>query len=91
MDPVIERVAADTRLVAREHLRWHVDRVRLQLGMLEPLPLPQGEVHFRRRLRKGDSIRVLPAGAVVFPCTCNGTLHMHIAIDPTKTEGTPHE
>ena len=92
MDPVIERLAADTRLVAREQLRWHVDRARLELGMLEPLPLPEGREfvkQFGKRLRRTDPEPKPTPGVTVFPCTCDGTLHMHMAIDPIKIGDTP--
>lgn len=73
LDPVIARRAGQARAVANMHLTWHLDRLRLAVGLVEIVPREEDNSStvyartLRRSLRPNDPepqspARFLPTG-----------------------------
>ena len=70
MDPYIEEVAANNRAAALTNLSWHLDHLRLMVGLVEVVQIEQGIPP--RRLRRTPSV-VCPEPVVRFLPLFNGT------------------
>jgi hypothetical protein len=82
MDTVIAQIAADSRVVARQRLDWHLDGLRLYVGLVEPVEdVPDVDL-LTRRLRR-EQPEPLPEGRPVLchNAACADYAHFHIVRD----------
>ena len=64
MDPFIQQVADDNRLMANQVLGWHLDALRIYAGMAEIVPWP--DVPHRSMRRRTDEPPTVPGARVMF-------------------------